>query len=910
MRRSRLFGVAGLALAATIFMLVGAGVARADNVQHGIAFTKGCASPTQIGQPYTCTYSIRNNTDEAHDTVVISGLNDTVHGGGGNQSSGNAFSSLKFQIGAFESGFSTPPTCTGGSGSGTLLDPFTGATSCTLPFGSRLNVLPFSFYTVQAADFALPGHLLSDSADLTWHDNCDDPLHTGNSNCVSAPPTVGAGSQTVVTALTSTTATTIHNAAHQAVTAVAVGTTVHDFVTVTGQPGNPVPTGNVTIDWFLNNTCTAPIQQTSAPIALGAGGTVDATGFAFTVNSAGGRAFKAHYAGDGTYLVSDGPCEPLNVVDANIQITPSGVNHIGNTHTFTAHVNVNPGSGQVNAPDGTTITFSNPPGGSCTTAGGTGSCSVSYTSNVTRIDTVTASTTVSVGGVTLTRTTDGVAPNSGPAIKRWVNARIQITPNATNAVGQPHTFVVTLQQDIGDGAGFVAFPNQHVDVTLTGAGGATAVPNAAASTCDDAGPNTNASGQCTITFTSNTPGTVTGHATSSVSVMGSAAFTVATNGVAPNSADAIKTFVNANIQITPANATNPVGTTHVLTITVNAVGGTIDAGPHTATASITSGPGSFVGSPTCTYTGGAATASCTVTITSSVAGTTVVSATSNIPVAGVTISRTTDGTSGSSGPANKLWIALTANVRTDVHSATHVVISTAQAGDVIHDKAFVTKGAGVPAAAPAPTGTITFHRFTSLNCTGASVDETVPLAADGTAESSGFTVTADLSYRADYSGDANYPAASGACEPLSLQQTTCPSCAPPPCPAFPVFPGQPGPGGPCSFPILTSSIKGTLMEIEIQNASSNNDGTLTKLHVTWPAANGALKSVSMNGYLYTGPPLTGGSADLTFTTDPLTRNIPVGQSQKLRLIFEKTADTNTAHYTASAEFGTCVIPIF
>ena len=30
----------------------------------------------------------------------------------------------------------------------------------------------------------------------------------------------------------------------------------------------------------------------------------------------------------------------------------------------------------------------------------------------------------------------------------------------------------------------------------------------------------------------------------------------------------------------PANATNAVGTNHVLTITINALGGTIDAGPH------------------------------------------------------------------------------------------------------------------------------------------------------------------------------------------------------------------------------------------------------------------------------------------------------------------------------------------
>src|SRR6185295_10357378 len=115
----------------------------------------------------------------------------------------------------------------------------------------------------------------------------------------------------------------------------------------------------------------------------------------------------------------------------------------------------------------------------------------------------------------------------------------------------------------------------------------------------------------------------------------------AVNTAAGGSGNASKVWVDANIQITPATATNAVGTNHVLTITVNALNGTIDAGPHTATASIVSGPGSFVGPNTCTYTGGAATASCTVAITSAVPGTTVVSATSNVPVNGQTISRTT-----------------------------------------------------------------------------------------------------------------------------------------------------------------------------------------------------------------------------------------------------------------------------
>src|SRR5262249_54025683 len=99
----------------------------------------------------------------------------------------------------------------------------------------------------------------------------------------------------------------------------------------------------------------------------------------------------------------------------------------------------------------------------------------------------------------------------------------------------------------------------------------------------------------------------------------------------------------------------------------------IDAGPHTATASILSGPGSFVGGNSCTYTGGAATASCTVTITSSAVGTTVVQATSDIPVNGQTITRTTgtpaNTASGGSGNASKVWVD--ANIQITPPTATN-----------------------------------------------------------------------------------------------------------------------------------------------------------------------------------------------------------------------------------------------
>src|SRR5262249_18523134 len=145
----------------------------------------------------------------------------------------------------------------------------------------------------------------------------------------------------------------IHNAQHQIVTAVRAGTTVHDFVTVTGQPGQPAPTGNVTVDWFTNNTCTGnPVANSGpvGPLAVGAPptATFDATGFTFT-RPPGACAFRAHYLGDPVYTASDGGCEPLQVVDARIHITPDDTNEVSQPHTFTVLLEKNLGAGWVPA---------------------------------------------------------------------------------------------------------------------------------------------------------------------------------------------------------------------------------------------------------------------------------------------------------------------------------------------------------------------------------------------------------------------------------------------------------------------------------------------------------------------------------------------------------------------------------
>src|SRR5580765_4817352 len=432
----------------TGMLTFGIGEASADNVQHGIGFTKGCTSPTKIGDPYACSFTVRNVLDEAQDTLTINGLIDVVHTAGGDVGAGNnllgsvQITTTTTPTGATQSG----STCAAAMGTGTAGNPYVGVTSCTLPFGSRINVLSFSHYTVQPGDFALPLHQLKDDAKVSWHDLCDDPGGTGNSNCNSDPPDVGAASLSVIQQLGSSTTTDIHNAANQIVTTVAAGSTVHDFVTVNGQGGQPAPTGNVTVDWFLNGGCTgAPAVNSGSvgPLVAGAGSssTFDAIAFAFTPNSAGFRAFRAHYLGDARYAGSDGPCEPLRIVDADIQITPDGVNHVGQTHTFTAHVNTNDGNGST-AALGALVTFTidsgpgtlsngNVSATSCST-NASGNCTIDLTSAVTGITTVSAHTTVLVSSVSLTRNTNGAGANSGAATKRWVDAKIAITPDATN----------------------------------------------------------------------------------------------------------------------------------------------------------------------------------------------------------------------------------------------------------------------------------------------------------------------------------------------------------------------------------------------------------------------------------------------------------------------------------------------
>lgn len=487
------------------------GPAPTDVLASSIAFTKGCTSPTNIGAPNTCAFTIRNIL--ASNTLAITSLIDTVHSAGGDIVSGNL-------LGAVTLVFNGAVSCVGGSGAGTIASPYVGATSCSLPVGTSITTGAFSHYTVQGPDYGLPNHLLTDMGSLTWHDTCS-PTSDG---CSTADQIALAGSSTLVQQLSSTTATVIHNAGHQTATTIEAGTSVHDFVAVTGQPGNPNPTGSVTIDWFTNSTCLGSATSSSSAAALNASGEVDVTGFNFSP-SAGFYAFQARYSGNATYAASAGACEPLRVVDANIQITPAtATNTVNTTHTLTGHVNVNDGTGLVNAPAGMQISFNivSGPGGftspnPCTTVGTTGDCTIDLTSAVAGTTTINASVTLSVSGLTLNRQTTGTGGNSAQATKTWVlpNPVVTVTkacPNGKQSIDDRFGVVLngTATGDVldcGQSVSLTLQPSTAFNITEGASGNTTNLQNYAAvySGCSGTGLAAGATSTCTITNTLQPP---------------------------------------------------------------------------------------------------------------------------------------------------------------------------------------------------------------------------------------------------------------------------------------------------------------------------------------------------------------------------------------------------------------------
>ena len=217
------------------------------------------------------------------------------------------------------------------------------------------------------------------------------------------------------------------------------------------------------------------------------------------------------------------------------------------------------------------------------------------------------------------------------------DARISIEADDTNAVGTPHTFSVLVEKNAGQG--FV--PASGVTVNASLAIGS--VGSITGGTCQSG--TTDAAGNCTVTVNSAVTGEVIVHAEASVNV-GPSPIAVQT-GAGEYDEDGVKTYVDADISITPATDTNAVGKEHPMTITLrrdlgDGQGMQAFAG-ETVSAAVTSGTCSFVGASSGTTD---ANGQLVVTINSSSTQTCVVEATYTGKIlaafAGTQVTRTTD----------------------------------------------------------------------------------------------------------------------------------------------------------------------------------------------------------------------------------------------------------------------------
>ncbi len=123
-----------------------------------------------------------------------------------------------------------------------------------------------------------------------------------------------------------------------------------------------------------------------------------------------------------------------------------------------------------------------------------------------------------------------------------------------------------------------------------------------------------------------------------------------------------------------------------------------------------------------------------------------------------------DGPSGPNLPATSACEPLTVTTLSPTITTTVVPGTSISLGTAVHDTATLSGG-----FSPI-TGTVTYHFYTTFDCTGTPTDQTVTIGAGNSVpDSSPQTLGAgSYSYKAHYSGDANNNPADSSCEPFTV----------------------------------------------------------------------------------------------------------------------------------------------
>ena len=434
--------------------------------------------------------------------------------------------------------------------------------------------------------------------------------------------------------------------------------------TTTGTPSTPlsacVPVQVVNATTW---SCTVSLNSSEAAVfevdAVGSATVKDST-MASTISQTVIRSTTGNAGKDG----NDGATK--RYVDARIRVTPGGLNPVDDAHTVTATVETNSGTGGwVKAPEGTDVEFTRTGAGTfkgaetCKTVDQTGACSIQITSPDAGTTIVGATVTLSVEGVSLTRTT-GMTPTddgTGPITKEWVDGSITVEADATNAIRDDHPFTITAYAHLPAGSADETVKFNSITPSVS------PIPDLGVTSDCDA-PTVAANGlsaTCTYTINSSVPGVFRVDATTSITIDNvtypEVTLSRSTTGdFGPNGTDgADKTYVDAAVTI-GLDGVNAVGDDHTVTgtATKNAgTGGWVPAEGETINFAITSGPGTLDETSCVANDKG----TCFVILDSDTAGVTWVSASTLYEVGGVTLSRTT-AVDGADDPDNlrKEWV--------------------------------------------------------------------------------------------------------------------------------------------------------------------------------------------------------------------------------------------------------------
>jgi uncharacterized repeat protein (TIGR01451 family) len=322
------------------------------------------------------------------------------------------------------------------------------------------------------------------------------------------------------------------------------------------------------------------------------------------------------------------------IVGARMTFGPDGaINAIGDEHTFTAHLEINDGTGWQDAGDETiSIVKTSGPGtlstGPYVTDSSTGLVSVTLNSDTPGVTIVTASW----NGTVLSTSVSA----SDPADKTWVEigARMTLTPDgATNKVTDPH--ILTAHLEIYDGTSWQNADGETIAISITSGPGALS-----------AGPYvTDTNGLVDVTLNSAVSGVIIVTASWNGTILSSPVS-------ASDTAD--KTYVDGYVTITPGEAVNAVGDEHTFTITAYAQGA-IPTSWNLVLHDVTPTPSSE------TLTGPAIagdgmSASWQLTINNLDPGVFTASASVDITFGTTVVSVSADGTGNNSAPADKTYV--------------------------------------------------------------------------------------------------------------------------------------------------------------------------------------------------------------------------------------------------------------